>query len=371
MKKIIFCIILLSLFFTLNPKNIYARMVVGAVEFEARNNINLENASRIIPELLIEQLVKIGKYDVTERILLSKILKEQELAISGIVDTKAAPKVGKIYDLEGVITGSFMKIGDTISISARLIKTETGEVITAGTVKMDDINKLQEKIETLAYLLSGIDRTKMLMRKDIKERKKQKYGIIIGGGYYLCTEYNNNIFTPFMTGMFYTGKYTKLLFTGIPPLTDTAMIETGIDFNLNYYISLGIKYNYLSANGEPNENKKYIDYAEYSTILLGFTFSPMYNLDIGLYMGPMLSATYKIYDENAILQQFKVHNFYNFPPAAFNIHINWSFSKKFGIRYLIILMDGKGKNLTADSNWDEEWIYSSLMSFGLTYRFSF
>ncbi len=358
-------------FFVVNVNLTFAKMKVGVVEFEEISSIGLKNASKIIPALLSEELVKLDKYEITERLLLANVLKEQELAVSGIVDTKSAPRIGKIYGLEGVITGSYMKIGDTISISARLIKTETGKVITAGTVKMKNLDDLENKIEVLAYLLSGISQEKMKVEKDIKEREKNKYGIIIGSGYFSCSEYNNAHFAPIMIGLFYGSKNFKFIFTGIPTISHVDMIEIGMDISISYYLAIGARFNYVSSSGEKLTDKKYIDYIEYNTPLIGFTFIPLYNLNIGVYMGPMMSAQYNIYDENGYFHKFKVKNCFDFPPPTFNISINWNFSKNFGIRTLIMLLNGEGKNVDTTSDWDTEWINSIFITTGITYRFSF
>ncbi len=358
-------------FFIVNVNLTFAKMKVGVVEFEEISSIGLKNASKIIPALLSEELVKLGKYEITERLLLANVLKEQELAVSGIVDTKSAPRIGKIYGLEGVITGSYMKIGDTISISARLIKTETGKVITAGTVKLKNLDDLENKIEILAYLLSGISREKMKVEKDIKEREKNKYGIIIGSGYFSCSEYNNAHFAPIMIGLFYGSKNIRFIFTGAPPLSQAALLEIGLDINISYYLAIGVRFNYTFSSGVKIKDEQTIHSIEYSTPLMGFTFIPLYNLSIGIYMGPMMSAQYNIYDKNGYSHKFKVKNCMDFPPPTFNIAINWSFSKNFGIRALMMLLGGDGKNIDTTSDWNTEWIDSIAITTGITYRFSF
>ncbi|MBN2049416.1 MAG: hypothetical protein JW760_03145, partial [Spirochaetales bacterium] len=126
----------------------------GVVQFEEKNDIGLDNAGVIVPEVLVSHLKNIGAYTLSERVLLKKVLEEQSLQMSGMIDEDTAGEVGKLFGLEAIVTGSIMKIGEEITISGRVIKTESGEILASGTIKFTDIGELEEQLEKLAYLLS-------------------------------------------------------------------------------------------------------------------------------------------------------------------------------------------------------------------------
>ena len=130
---------LLFLFFSFLS---YPQNKAGIIEFEIKNNINLENANIIIPEILTTYLKKINKYKLYERILLNKILEEQSLQLSGMIDEETVVKVGKLFGLDIIISGSVTKIGNMIFLTARAISVETGEITASGTVKfpMEEID---------------------------------------------------------------------------------------------------------------------------------------------------------------------------------------------------------------------------------------
>ncbi|MFP4180960.1 MAG: CsgG/HfaB family protein, partial [Spirochaetaceae bacterium] len=128
---------------------------VGITEFEVKNDIGLDNAGEVIPEVLVSRLKETGEYDLSERVLLKKVLEEQELQISGLTDEETVAQVGEIYNLDMVVSGSAMKIGSTITISGRLIDSETAQIVEAGTVKFEDIDRLEVEMRELAYLLAG------------------------------------------------------------------------------------------------------------------------------------------------------------------------------------------------------------------------
>ena len=71
-----------------------------------------QDMGKIVAEWIVTGLVQAGRFNVVERGLLQKILKEQELPMYGIVDTKGAAKTGMIVGAKIVITGSVMKLKD-------------------------------------------------------------------------------------------------------------------------------------------------------------------------------------------------------------------------------------------------------------------
>lgn len=100
---------------------------VGIVEFRIENDIGLENAGLIIPEWLASEFVRIGRYEVSERLSLELLLEEQALGQAGFIEEETAAKVGKLYGVEGIVTGSVMRLGSTISVTGRIIASKRGK----------------------------------------------------------------------------------------------------------------------------------------------------------------------------------------------------------------------------------------------------
>jgi TolB-like protein len=86
---------------------------------------------------MITKLVQSGQYIVVEREKLDSILKEQELADSGLLDESSASKVGKLAAADIILTGSFAKIGASWKVNLRLVDVETGIIISAINDKID------------------------------------------------------------------------------------------------------------------------------------------------------------------------------------------------------------------------------------------
>uniref|UniRef100_A0A7C4EJH8 Curli production assembly/transport component CsgG n=1 Tax=Thermodesulfovibrio aggregans TaxID=86166 RepID=A0A7C4EJH8_9BACT len=103
---------------------------------------------RAITDMLITEFVKDGTFKVVERNQLEKILNEQKLSLSGVVDPAEAAKLGKILGVSAVVIGSVTQFSveeknvgilgvgvrtntAKVAVNARLIDTSTAEIISA------------------------------------------------------------------------------------------------------------------------------------------------------------------------------------------------------------------------------------------------
>jgi TolB-like protein len=80
---------------------------------------------------LVTGFVSINRFKVIERAQLEKILEEQKLGMTGIIDATTAAQIGKGIGVDGVVCGSITQGGNAVTIDARLIDTETAAIIVA------------------------------------------------------------------------------------------------------------------------------------------------------------------------------------------------------------------------------------------------
>ncbi len=111
---------------------------------------------------MISDFVVLSKLQVVERERLQFLLDELELTdkkVGGkqIMDPASAPRVGKFLGAQSFIFGSFIKLGKTFRIDARIVKTETGEIFKTASVegKPQDILKLAS--ELTLKITKGLD----------------------------------------------------------------------------------------------------------------------------------------------------------------------------------------------------------------------
>jgi TolB-like protein len=93
---------------------------------------------QFISEELITEFFNVspGQFDVVERRQLAKVLKEQKLSSSGLVDRDTIASVGKLLGIQAIVTGSITDLGSEVKLNARLIAVESAKVFAASSVKV-------------------------------------------------------------------------------------------------------------------------------------------------------------------------------------------------------------------------------------------
>lgn len=150
------------------PKAEKTRVAVLDFDFSTVNNpdyISYFGDARGVSDILVNQLVKTGKYSVIERSQIEAILQEQDLGASGRVDASTAAQIGRLLGVETVILGSVTQMdlerkekgGGTFGIGAnvtevdafvqlnvRMVDTTTGEILSVaegeGNASQSDTN---------------------------------------------------------------------------------------------------------------------------------------------------------------------------------------------------------------------------------------
>lgn len=136
---------------------------------DAEKYVNLGNA---LSKILISDFAVLSDLRVVERERIQFLIDELELTekqVGGknIVDLSTAPRLGKFLGAHSFVFGSFIKLGDTFRLDARLVKTETGEIF-----KTASVEGKPEKIFELAKELT-VKITKDL-DVDIKKVEREK-----------------------------------------------------------------------------------------------------------------------------------------------------------------------------------------------------
>ena len=80
-----------------------------------------------------DEIFKIGNYSLVERELMENILKEQKFQQSGCESDECVVEIGNILGVQQIVGGSISKVGNTYSVSARMVKVETGGISTSAT----------------------------------------------------------------------------------------------------------------------------------------------------------------------------------------------------------------------------------------------
>jgi formylglycine-generating enzyme required for sulfatase activity len=153
------------------------KMTVAVVEFDVKGDIGIKDAGAIIAEWMVGSIHKTKEFDLKERVLLRKVLKEQNLGMTGAISAETAAKIGKLFGVKGIITGSVLKWGQTVSVTSRLIDTDNGTILKVATVKTTDIERIPNEIDSLALIIAGKqieEKIQVKLHKDVKGKEPVK-----------------------------------------------------------------------------------------------------------------------------------------------------------------------------------------------------
>ncbi|MFH2043813.1 MAG: FlgO family outer membrane protein [Pseudomonadota bacterium] len=153
MKRFISHLLIISIVFLLFQSPILAESAdfrktkIAVLDFQLQGEgFETQDMGLIVAEWFITALVKAGRFEVIERGLLKKLLEEQKLSMTGVVDATTATQIGKFLGVKTIISGSVMKLQDVIEINARIIDVETASIIAAENVKSSAAVKLQDLV---------------------------------------------------------------------------------------------------------------------------------------------------------------------------------------------------------------------------------
>jgi len=95
-----------------------------------------DNLTRYLTEQLATHMVIAKRnFDVIERKHLDKILAEQGLNLSGIIEPQNARQVGRLSGVDAIAAGSVTEHPTALEVTTRLIDTETGKVFAAASTR--------------------------------------------------------------------------------------------------------------------------------------------------------------------------------------------------------------------------------------------
>jgi TolB-like protein len=130
-----------------------SRLGIAVMPIEAKGD--QARFSDALTDKMVSQLVNLRRFKVIERTALDKVLKEQELQVSGMVDEATAVKVGRVAGADAIVMASVVQHESASRVSVRVIDTETSETIVARgeQVSGNDIDDFEHAVDNLAITI--------------------------------------------------------------------------------------------------------------------------------------------------------------------------------------------------------------------------
>ncbi|MGD9487226.1 MAG: CsgG/HfaB family protein [Calditrichaceae bacterium] len=126
------------------------KLTIAVLDLQNQTEFDDPRIGRGVANMLVTALVNSDRFTVVERNseAIQKLLEEQALGLSGVVDAATAAKVGKMLGAKGVVigevsefgirkTGAFVGVGGQktittrVVIDARMVDVETGRIMMA------------------------------------------------------------------------------------------------------------------------------------------------------------------------------------------------------------------------------------------------
>lgn len=149
------------------------KTTVAVIEFTDLQG-NVTDFGRFLAEELVTRLGDLQKFRVIERQLLNKIITEQKLSLTSIVDPASAQQLGKILSVDAIVAGTVTNLAQSIRVNARLISTETGEVFATATA---DIFK-DESVTGLLSSGGGVSPGKPALQQTDPTKKSSRRVVV-------------------------------------------------------------------------------------------------------------------------------------------------------------------------------------------------
>ena len=114
----------------------FRKTKIAVLDFQVQGSrTDNPDMGKIVAEWCITALVQEGRFDVIERRLLEKVLEEQKIGVSGVVDEGSASKLGKVLGAKIIITGAVLEFQNVLEVNARILEVESSSIIAAESAK--------------------------------------------------------------------------------------------------------------------------------------------------------------------------------------------------------------------------------------------
>lgn len=192
---------------------------VAIADFVDLNGQSSDFGKYLAEELITRFFKEKSRFKVVERQRLDKVIAEQKLSLTGLIDPKLAQTIGKILGVQSIVVGTISDIGRNFKINARIIDAGTGEVFAASsaTVAKD------EEVCSLINCTSSPNTRKPDM-PSTRERKKDKDGFLILEG-----DTNRNISANRRESNFFTFDLQSCRLSGASVLCEIFITNTDKD----------------------------------------------------------------------------------------------------------------------------------------------
>jgi TolB-like protein len=175
--------LVLILIIGIAPQESYAQERLAVFDFNVTSGMTNETAITLTNRFR-NGMIQTEVYTLVERSAIEQVLAEQRFSVSDIANPETAIQLGDLLSADKIIVGDIGKVGQTYSITVRLIDAQTGSI---------------EKSEALEYrgpqdgLLPELDVLAQKLAGTFVKKKKRGWlyitaAALLGGTAYVLTQ---------------------------------------------------------------------------------------------------------------------------------------------------------------------------------------
>jgi curli biogenesis system outer membrane secretion channel CsgG len=183
----------------------HGKTKIAVIDFTDLDGKPVEMGKYIAEQMNIDFVLTNRSFSVLDRANLKSILDEHKLTSTGLVDPDTAKKLGQFAGVDALIMGTVITKGQNINITAKIVTTDTAEIIGAARSQFSSGNTSQKNVSsqgvgtggttTSQPSTSGITMAASLDNDAIKFSKKlgnlsvglQSLQVVNGGRQYVLT----------------------------------------------------------------------------------------------------------------------------------------------------------------------------------------
>lgn len=137
------------------------RMKVAVLPFDVQ--ASLDTPGEVFSDSLVDSLIKLDNYDLVERSQLKKVLEQQKLSATGLIDEKSKVlEIGQLTGANWIITGNVTRVGSKFITNCKVIDAQNAKILQSGKLVTDKIEDFILQVDPFAYKLVNGETTPIL-----------------------------------------------------------------------------------------------------------------------------------------------------------------------------------------------------------------
>jgi len=155
-SKRILCFVLVLVFSTIwvTCLNANARTRIAVVDMDSQGEkARSQELGKMAAQLLTAAFVQQGRFDVVERQALQKVIEEQRLGVSGLIDADTAVQLGKVTGAAYIVTGAMISYPQGMNLVVKILETESATIKVADSLTAGSYAAISRKIPSFVARL--------------------------------------------------------------------------------------------------------------------------------------------------------------------------------------------------------------------------